>query len=144
MSGPKVVNLEAVRRRRQRESLVGIRKLRDAIETWEKAMKEAGLLTDAARSEAETILARMENLRNSEQWDALFVELPAREAFFRNGSASAQQVSIDRLASLRERGRRVRLSIEMLKRELQCIGEPLPPELQSEPEETSDDAKLLR
>lgn len=144
MSGPKVVNLEAVRRRRQRESLVGTRKLRDAIVDWRNTMKDAGQLTDSAIAEAEVILARMEAMRNSEQWDALFKELAARQAFFRDHSASAQQISIDKVASLHERRRRVQLTIAMLRRELQLAGQALPPELEDFSAGASDETNILQ
>src|SRR5215469_694305 len=126
MSGPKVVNLEAVRKRRQRDSQVRIREVRDLVADWRAAMQEAGLLTEALTVEADTILARMENLRASEQWEPLFTELSARQAFFKEGTANAQQTWIARKASVRERRRRLELGMAMLRRELEAAGSASP------------------
>ncbi len=131
MSGPKVINLEAVRRRRQRESLVRIRELRDLVVDWRTAMQQAGLLTDALITEAELILARMENLRASEHWEPLFKELSARHAFFKDSTADAQQTCIAHQASLRDRRRRLALGRAMLAREVRAAGRASPPEFQA-------------
>jgi hypothetical protein len=146
MSGPKVVNLEAVRRRRQRESLVQLRELRDLVAEWRSEMEKAGLLSDSLKAETEVMFARLENLRETEQWESLFNELPARRAFFKDGTASAQQTRIERISSQRERQRRLELAIAMLKRELQLAGVPVPPELEvvSDTRLASNESELSR
>src|SRR5215212_1419101 len=98
MSGPKVVNLEAIRRRRQRESQVGIRQLRDAVSEWQAALEQAGLLNQESAAETEAMFVRLENLRERQQWEPLFAELAARRAFFRQGTVNAQQAGIQRVA----------------------------------------------
>jgi len=130
MSGPKVVNLEAVKRRRQRESLVRISQLRDLLREWRAAMQQAGLLTDAMIAEADAMIPRLDNLRETEQWEQLFKELPARQAFFRDATTNAEQTTISHRASVRERRRRLEVGIAMLRRELRAVGKDCPPELQ--------------
>src|SRR6266404_3639965 len=146
MSGPKVINLEAYRRRRQRESLVRIRELRDTVAEWRSALERAGLLTADLAAEAEAMFGRLENLHESEKWDPLFAEASARRDFFRTGIENAQQAGITRAANLRERRRRLELGVAMLRRELQAAGVPGPPELEEVSRKTnaSDETELSR
>ncbi len=129
MSGPKVVNVEAVRQRRKRDSLVRLQELRDTVAEWRSTVEPAGLLTHELATEVEEMFRRLENLRQSEQWDPLFTELSARREFFRTGTEHAQQTRITRAAALRERRRRLELGGAMLRRELQAAGMPPSPEL---------------
>lgn len=139
------MNLEAVRRRRQRESLVRIRELRDLVADWRTALQQTGVLTDTLSTEAESILARMESLREREQWEPLFKELSARQAFFKDSVVNAEQICIAKRASLRERRRRLDLGMAMLGRELQAVGGVCPPELQAGfVNEKPDEAELSK
>ncbi len=130
MSGPKVINLEAVRRRRQRDSLVRIRQLRDTVAEWRSTLAKAGLLTNKQTTEVEEMFRKLETLRQSEQWDPLCTEISARHEFFRTGTENAQQARITQVAAVRERCRRLELGVSMLRRELQAVGVGPPPELE--------------
>jgi hypothetical protein len=129
MSGPKVINLEAVRRRQQRQSSARLRELHDLVREWQTAMGRAGLLTDELAAEAEVLLARLETVRRDEQWGALLGELSPRLEFFRSGIAGANEHAIKSAAARRQRRQRVRLSAITIQREWQATNRPLPPEL---------------
>lgn len=146
MSGPKVVNLEALRRRQQRDSLARLRELQDLVGEWQSAMERAGLFTDDLATQTGLMFGRLENLRQSEQWAALLAELPARRDFFRHGIANARQTGIKRVATLRERSRRLELAAAMLQREWLAGGSPAPAELEEviRAGNTTDETELAR
>ena len=146
MSGPKVVNLEAIRRRQQRNSLTQLRELHDLVGEWQSAMERAGLLTKDLAAGTGTMFGQLENLRQGEQWAALVVELSARREFFRNGIANARQTGIQRVATLRERSRRLELATAMLQREWQATGNPAPAELEEvvRADNITDEIELTR
>src|SRR4051812_24259404 len=125
MSGPKVINLEALRRRQQRESLARLRELEELIGEWRAAMEDAGKFTNELAAEMGEMFGRLENLRKGEQWAALLAELPARLEFFRNGIANARETGIKRVAARRDRRRRLELAATTLQREWQAAGMPV-------------------
>ena len=144
MSGPKVVNLEALRRRRQRESIARLRELRDTIAEWRNACENAGLLRQDLVTETERTLQRLDSMRLAENWDGLLTELAARLEFFRDGINNARQQAINRIATARERRRRLVLAVTTLKREWIGLGQPVPTELErvAAAAETADDIEL--
>src|SRR5688572_5519077 len=100
MSGPKVVNLEAIRRRQQRDSIARLRELQDLVGEWRSAMERAGLFTNELAAGTAAMFGQLESLRQSEQWAALLGELSARREFFRSGIANARQAGIQRVSAL--------------------------------------------
>jgi len=129
MSGPKVINLEAIRRRRQRESLAQLRQLQDLMSAWQSETERAGLFTNELATEAAAMLGRLEAMRQREDWTGLLAELPARREFFRVNLANAREAGIKRLAASRDRGRRLALAAGALQREWRAAGQTPPPEL---------------
>ena len=146
MSGPKVVNLEAILRRQQRESLARLRELQDLVGEWQSAMERASLFTNDLAAGTGVMFGQLESLRQGEQWAALLVELSARREFFRNGITNARQTGIKRVAAFHERRRRLELAAAMLQRECQAAGSPAPPELDEvvRASSTTDEAGLAR
>jgi hypothetical protein len=129
VSGPKVINLEAVRRRQQRQSTARLRELHDLVREWQAAMGRAGLLTDELAGEAEVLLARLETMRQDEEWGELVGELSPRLEFFRSGIIDANEHAIEGAAARRQRRQRVKLSAITIQREWQATNRPVPSEL---------------
>ncbi len=130
MSGPKVINLEAIRRQQQRNSLARLRDLEDLVAEWREAMQQAGLMTDELAAETGAMFGKLENLRQGEQWQAMLAELPARLEFFRSGIATAREAGIKRKAFGLERRRRLQFAASTLQREWTAPGNPAPAELE--------------
>jgi hypothetical protein len=126
MSGPKVINLEAVRRRQQRECLALLRGMTDWIAEWRRALEEAGRFTDELAGEIAAWSARMDALREGAQWAPLLAELTMRRNFFRAGLTEAGEEALRERAQRRERRRRLELAAGMLLREHQAAGRSAP------------------
>lgn len=93
MSGPKVVNIEAVRRRQKREGLAQLSKLKLALAECERWNVSA---TSSA------LLARLEAMREAEQWDLLLNEAGAQNLFYEEEAVRLQeQHAAEQAAALR-------------------------------------------
>ncbi|MCB1086241.1 MAG: hypothetical protein KDM63_04295 [Verrucomicrobiae bacterium] len=98
MSGPKVINIEAVRRRQKRESQVLLRRLQLVLADCERWQ---------AQPQAEDSLMRLEILRDSEQWESLLLEAGRLHDFYQEESHRLrQQQAADKAAKLRRSHRR--------------------------------------
>ncbi len=109
MSGPKVVNIQAVRRRQRREGLARLRELGAVLEECfglhEADPGGAGEL----RRQVADVLARLEALRAEEQWAPLLAQAAAYAQIYRDEAARLRrQVSERRAATLRREHHRRR------------------------------------
>lgn len=125
MSGPKVINIEAIRRQQRRLCDRQLRQLRNAIAAWRECQKRAGKLDERADAEAAKLLNRLEALRDSNLVAALG-ELPTQIQFFQGEAAETRKAIVERARTLRDRRQRIEQSATMLVRELQDLGEAPP------------------
>ena len=85
MSGPKVVNIEAVRRQRQRESAAHLRELNALVEECLRLQSAPAAAADI-RKHAEALLTRLDQLRARERrkglhfWKSFFHQRAVRHA----------------------------------------------------------------
>lgn len=124
MSGPKVINIEAVRRRQQREALARLRLFDGLLDEWRRARERVGTLTPDTAKEAEAIRRRLAVMRDAADWMQLLSELEAREAFFRNEMRVANEEHVARVRMARERRRRTASAAASLAQELRSAGLP--------------------
>jgi ribosomal protein S18 len=120
MSGPKVINIEAIRRQQQRLCARRLRQLRYAIEAWRDCLELAGKLEHAVEKDAATRLERLQMLSESDLSTALR-ELPDQIQFFQGEEAAARGTMIEQARNKRERRQRLEESATMLLRELREI-----------------------
>lgn len=125
MSGPKVINIEAIRRQQRRLCDRQLRQLRNAIAAWRECQKRTGQLDERADAEAAKLLKRLEALRESNVVAALG-QLPTQIQFFQGEEAETRKAIVERARTLRDRRQRIEQSATMLVRELQDLGEAPP------------------
>jgi hypothetical protein len=125
MSGPKVINIEAIRRQQQRLCDKQLRQLRQVIAAWRESRKRAGNLDERADAEAAGLVKRLEALRESNLLAALG-ELPTQIQFFQAEEAKTREAIVEQARTLRDRRRRIEQTAAMLARELQDLGEAPP------------------
>lgn len=121
MSGPKIVNIEAVRREQQRSCERQLRELQDTVAEWESCLARAGTLTEEMRAGAQAVLQRLARLRTAENWHALAQELPSQLDFFREEVAKARRLLVENIR-VDQRRRQLELSAALVERELQAAG----------------------
>ncbi|MDB6005282.1 MAG: hypothetical protein JWR15_2269, partial [Prosthecobacter sp.] len=110
MSGPKVINIEAVRRRQKRESQIQLRKLQLALAECERWQ---------AQPQASALLERLHALREAEQWEPLSIESGPLSSFYEDEAHRlAQQHAVEQAARL-HRAHRLRQSIAQMTTQLQ-------------------------
>jgi len=98
MSGPKVVNVAAVRRRQKREGLAALHQL-------ERAIAECSRFdTQAAASE---MLEHLHKLRDSEQWAELSNQAPSHRDFYREHLQHLQRQHAENHAARLRRAHRL-------------------------------------
>jgi hypothetical protein len=94
MSGPKVVNIEAVRRRQKREGLAQLRKLQLAL---------AECARWQVQPQASAVLSRLNALHQAEQWEPLLLESGPLSSFYEEEAHRLrQQHAAEQAASLRK------------------------------------------
>jgi hypothetical protein len=118
MSGPKVINIEAIRRQQERAFDRRLRQLENAIATWRDSCRKAGTLDETADAAAVATLERFEAMRNVDLRRALN-ELPGQIQFYQAEDAAARKAVVERARSVRERRRRIELAAAAIQRELQ-------------------------
>lgn len=87
MSGPKVVNIQALRRQQRRESGVRLRELNAMIEECLGLQIGNPTATSECRHHTETLLARLNGLREAEKWDDLLAETTVYRDFYQQEAA---------------------------------------------------------
>lgn len=121
MSGPKVINIKAIRRQQQRACDRRLRQLENAIASWRESCRKAGTLDEAAGAAAATTLERLKAIRDEDLLRALN-ELPVQIQFFQAEGAAVRNAAVERARGLRERRRHVELAAAAIQRELQKSG----------------------
>lgn len=110
MSGPKVVNIEAVRRRQKREGLAQLRKLQLALAECERWQ---------VQPQASALLSRLNALHQAEQWEPLHIESGPLSSFYEEEAHRLrQQHAAQQAASLRQ-AHRFQQSIAQMSGQLQ-------------------------
>src|SRR5262245_12554167 len=109
MSGPKVINIEAIRRQQERACDRRLRQLENAIASWQDSRRKAGTLDETADAAAVATLKRLEAMRDADLRRALS-ELPGQIQFFQAEDAAAREAAVERARSVRERRRRIELA----------------------------------
>ncbi len=111
MSGPKVINIEAVRRRQKRESQNQLRKLQLALAECERWQ---------AQPEASALLERLHAMKEAEQWEPLSIESCRLSIFYEEEVRRLlQHHAAEQAASLR-RAHRLEQSVAQMTAQLQC------------------------
>ncbi|MCB1225012.1 MAG: hypothetical protein KDK99_04300 [Verrucomicrobiales bacterium] len=112
MSGPKVINIEAVRRRQKRQSHVELRKLQLALAECERWQ---------AQPQAAESLARLETLRQAEQWEPLLHEARRLHDFYREESQRLRQQHAAQHVTTLQRAHRLLQSLAQIQAQLQTL-----------------------
>lgn len=113
MSGPKVINIEAVRRRQRRESRMHLRRLQIAlaeIERWQ------------AQPQASSMLERLHAMNEAEQWEPLSIESGRLSSFYEEEVHRLRQQEAAERATGMRRAHRLQQSIAQMTSQLQ--GQP--------------------
>ncbi|QIF02435.1 hypothetical protein [Roseimicrobium sp. ORNL1] len=119
MSGPKVINIEAVRRRQKRESLAHLQKLQSALaqcERWQEL------------PQATAVVDRLHEMRDAEQWESLSLEAARQSSFYEDEAQRLRQQHVAEQAADLRRVHRLRQSVAQMTAHL----EKLPPSLERE------------
>ena len=145
MSGPKVINIEAIRRQQQRACDRRLRQLEIAIASWSESCRKAGTLDETADAAAIATLERLKVMRDADLLRALS-ELPGQIQFFQAEDAEARKAAVERARSVRERRRRIELAAAAIQRELQDSGDALSGDLRQVAARagTAGDSELAR
>lgn len=77
MSGPKVVDIEAVTLRQKRESLMQLHKLQAALSEWNRWQSQL-----SSQSQASSLLKRLDELRMAGQWQELREQSASLSSFY--------------------------------------------------------------
>ena len=113
MSGPKVVNIEAVRRQRQRESAAHLRELNALVEECLRLQSAPAAAADI-RKHAEALLTRLDQLRARERWDELVTETASHRDFYQHEAATLRQRAVERHAeALRREHRQRQITVQL-------------------------------
>lgn len=113
MSGPKVVNIEAVRRRRQRESASHLRELSALVEECLRLQATPAAAADFRKHTA-ALLKRLDQLRARERWDELVTETASHRDFYQHEAATLRQRAVERHAgALRQEHRQRQTTIQL-------------------------------
>ncbi len=112
MSGPKVINIEAVRRRQKRESQVLLRKLQLALAECERWQ---------AQSQAADSLKRLETLRVAGQWEPLLLEAGRLRDFYQEESHRLRQRHAAEQATRLRRAHRLQQAVTQMIGQLQNL-----------------------
>lgn len=121
MSGPKVVNIEAVRRQQRREGTGRLRELRAALGECLQLQAENPTGTFEFRQRAEGLLAGLDRLSREERWGDLSAETTAHRDFYLGEAGRLRREAARRTADVLRREHRRRLGAEQLTRELRSL-----------------------
>lgn len=117
MSGPKVVNIEAISRQQRRASLANLRRLELALAECERWQ---------AQPQASALLERLHKMREAEQWELLSVETAKLTGFYEEEAHRLRQRHAEEQATRLRRAHRLRQGIAQMTWQLQS--QPAAPE----------------
>lgn len=111
------MNIEAVRRQRQRESAAQLHELNALVEECLRLQATPAAATEF-RKHTEALLKRLDQLHARERWDELATETASHRAFYQHEALSLRQQAVERHAVVLRREHRQRLVIVQLTAEL--------------------------
>jgi hypothetical protein len=106
MSGPKVVNIRALRRQQRRESATRLRELNAAIE--ECFALQSGGTASELRENTATLLGKLNRLREAENWEGLLHETTSHIDFYRHEAGTLRRQVAERCTQALRREHRIR------------------------------------
>lgn len=118
MSGPKVVDIEAVRRQQKRDGLAALRRLERIV---------AECLRLQPQTDAEPLLKKFRALRGAEQWEQLYTEAPRHLAFYQGEVERLREQQAKAHAAKLHREHRLQQSVVQMTQALHAL--PDTPEL---------------
>jgi len=115
MSGPKVVNVRALRLQQQRQAQAQFADLHQAIAEWRSQLQKASVWNKDTEQLAATKVKSVESIQSRQDWLALSSEASKQASYFRSQAEQARLAHEQRLKQARQRRR----TIELLARSLQ-------------------------
>jgi hypothetical protein len=115
MSGPKVVNVRALRLQQQRVAQGQLADLHQAIAEWRTQLQKVAAWNSDTEQLAATKLKSLDGIQNRQEWVALSSEAGKQASYFRNQAEHARLAHEQRLKQVRQRRR----TVELLARSLQ-------------------------
>lgn len=113
MSGPKVINIEAIRRRQKRESLALLQRLELALADCER--------WQTAEFQASSVMDRLRQMQGAEQWQPLIHEAGKQCSFYEEEARRLRQRRVaDQAATLR-REHRLQQALSQMIAQLQTL-----------------------
>lgn len=120
MSGPKVVNIEAVMRRLQRESTTRLRELTMAIDEYLQLQCEDTASAEF-RQQTDALIAQLNALRDTQQWGELLNHTTSYRDFYQSEAQGLRQRIADTRAAQLRREHRLRQRSAQLAGELRRL-----------------------
>lgn len=114
MSGPKVVNIQALRRQQRRESAARLRELNTMIEQCLSLQNASPAATSELRHHTGALLTRLDGLRKAEQWGDLVAETTSYRDFYQQEAADLRNRAAERRTAALRREHRLRQSATQL------------------------------
>lgn len=114
MSGPKVVNIQALRRQQRRESAARLRELNAMIEECLGLQNANPSATTEFRHQTEVLLTRLNRLREGEQWGDLVAETTSYCNFYQQEAADLRHRAVERRTTALRREHHLRQSATQL------------------------------
>jgi hypothetical protein len=96
MSGPKVVDIQAIRRQQRRECDTQLRELRSDLRRYIKECEAGGKAATEANDHADALLERLQQMRDGERFSAMTKEVTVQRHFYR---AEADRLEQNRIES---------------------------------------------
>lgn len=90
MSGPKVVNIEAIRRQQRRECNKLLHELGAEVEEYLQLQNTHDVSGDS-KSRAAGLIARLRKLQEADQWEQVRVETTAHRNFYKHEIEALRQ-----------------------------------------------------
>jgi hypothetical protein len=117
VSGPKVVNVRALRLQQQRRALALCAELYQEIAAWRRQHERAGSWSVEVGDVMATTLKTVEALQASQNWPTLITKTQAYLSYFRNEAEKARAAHEAKLKRARDRRRSVQLLAASLRRQ---------------------------
>lgn len=121
MSGPKVVNIQALRRQQRRECAALLRELTAAVEACLQLQETNVTTAQEMQTRWKTTLAELNGLMTAERWDDLRTRTMAQRDFYRSEAKTLHSRNVERRANLLRREHRLRKTAREMHSELQRL-----------------------
>ncbi len=113
-----MVNIEAVRRRQRRECRTLFRELSEAVDQCLHLLQGDDAARNDFKRNTETVVNRLNHLREAEQWPDLLAQTSAHRDFYRSEAESLRRRHVERRTSELRREHRLRQAAAQLQAEL--------------------------